>query len=72
MTSEECRAKLDADEATLLRQLEWVHLAERLERAYAAQAAGDDSVLTRQRIRRLEALQMALCGSPEAMALSQP
>lgn len=68
MTSEERRAKLDADEAELCRLAEWRLIARRLDALYAAQVAGDDSVLIRQRIARLEALQMALMGHPEAMA----
>ncbi|MFD3623248.1 hypothetical protein [Streptomyces sp. NPDC058698] len=62
------RAKFEADDAELCRLAEWRCIARRLDALYADQAAGNDSVLIRQRIRRLEALQMALCGSPEAMA----
>ncbi|WP_406717907.1 hypothetical protein OHA53_19665 [Streptomyces althioticus] len=68
MTSEERRAKLAADEAELCRLAEWRLIARRLDALYAAQIAGDDSILTRQRIQRMEALQMALMGHPEAMA----
>ncbi|MFF7112204.1 hypothetical protein ACFY91_07835 [Streptomyces albogriseolus] len=68
MTSEERRAKLDADEAELCRLAEWRLIARRLDALYAAQRAGDQTILTRQRITSLEALQMALMGHPEAMA----
>ncbi|MFZ4142624.1 hypothetical protein ACOZDZ_18010 [Streptomyces griseoincarnatus] len=54
------------------RQAEWRRLTRKLDSLYAAQAAGDDSVRTRQRIAALEAIQMALCGSPEAMAATAP
>ncbi|MBT3153067.1 hypothetical protein HTV45_19715 [Streptomyces sp. CHD11] len=52
--------------------IEWRHITRRLDTLYAAQFAGDTSVLTAQRIRQYEALQMALCGSPEALAQATP
>ncbi|UXY27498.1 hypothetical protein [Streptomyces sp. HUAS TT20] len=50
------------------RALEWRRITRTLGALYAAQTAGDDSVYTRQRIDRLERLQAALCGFPEALA----
>lgn len=49
------------------RVIEWRRIARRLEVLYATQANGDDTTLTRQRIERLEALQQALTGFPEAL-----
>lgn len=43
-------------------------LTRRLDGLYAAQAAGDESVLLRDRVRRLEALLMAMQGHPEALS----
>jgi len=60
--------QFDADEAAWFRQLEWQRLSRKLDTLYAAAVAGDDSVLTRQRIARLEALQAALLGHPTALA----
>ncbi|MFJ3226481.1 hypothetical protein ACIPJS_24490 [Streptomyces sp. NPDC086783] len=68
MTREEFIAQCEAEEALFLRELEWRHITRQLEALYAAQAAGDDTTRTRQRIGRLEALQQALCGFPEALA----
>ena len=48
--------------------IEWHMIARRLEALYRAQRGGDDSVYTRQRIGRLEGLQKALMGSPEALS----
>lgn len=59
---------MNADEAAWYRQLEWQRIARRLDSLYASQAAGDDSVLTRQRVARLEALQATLLGHPAALA----
>jgi hypothetical protein len=56
---------LDADMELIL---EWRRIARKLDALYAAMAAGNDSVLARQRIERLEALQAAFCGFPEALA----
>jgi hypothetical protein len=50
------------------RVAEWRRITRRLDALYAAQAAGDETVLTRQRIARLEALQAALCGFPEQLS----
>jgi hypothetical protein len=50
------------------RTLEWRRITRKLDALYGAVAAGNDSVLTRQRITRLEALQAAFCGFPEALA----
>lgn len=47
---------------------EWRVIVRRLDALYARQMAGDDSILTRQRVGRLEALQMALCGFPAALS----
>ena len=71
MTSAE-RAKWEAEqeaqEAAWFRQVEWQRITRQLEALYGAVRAGDGSVYTRQRIRRLEALQAALQGFPEALA----
>lgn len=48
--------------------IEWRRIKRRLDTLYAAQAAGDRTLLTRQKVERLEALQAALLGNPEAMA----
>jgi hypothetical protein len=47
--------------------IEYRRLSRRLDALYAAQTAGDSSVYTRQRIARLEALQQAFMGFPEAL-----
>ncbi|MEU4179310.1 hypothetical protein [Streptomyces sp. NPDC026589] len=47
---------------------EYDTITRRLEALYDAQGAGDDTVLTAQRIQRLKSLQYALLGRPEAMA----
>ncbi|MFD3834779.1 hypothetical protein ACFWWC_00750 [Streptomyces sp. NPDC058642] len=69
---EKALAELEADYqeflATLLKREEWKHIARKLEGCYKAMWAGDDSILLRQRIERLEALQAALCGTPERLA----
>lgn len=65
---EQYRVNLEADEAARLRETEWRLITRRLDALYTAQASGDDSILTRQRIQRMEALQAALMGHPEAMA----
>ncbi|MFE4577335.1 hypothetical protein [Streptomyces chartreusis] len=61
------QAKQDADEAALRTEVEYRHITRRLDALYAAQRAGDDTVLTRQRIGRLEALQQAFMGQPQAL-----
>ncbi|MEW2573592.1 hypothetical protein [Streptomyces sp. NPDC047070] len=48
--------------------MEFRALSRRLDALYASQAAGNDSVLLRDRARRLEALLSAMQGFPEAMA----
>jgi hypothetical protein len=68
MTRDEFLSKCEADSAELERQMEWKRIARRLDALYAAQRAGDATVYTRQRIGRLEALQAALCGFPEALS----
>ncbi|MFE7838380.1 hypothetical protein ACFU53_20680 [Streptomyces sp. NPDC057474] len=55
-------------EATLLRKAEWRAIDAKLTALLRRQHDGDTSELTRQRVQRLEALQAALCGSPEALA----
>ncbi|WP_158686600.1 hypothetical protein [Streptomyces griseoflavus] len=60
--------KQAADDAAWERELEWRQITRRLDALYAAQAVGDDSTYTQQRIARLEALQAALCGFPEQLA----
>lgn len=50
------------------RAAEWRRLTRKLNALYAAQFAGDDSVLTAQRVARLEALQACLMGNPEALS----
>ncbi|MER6531589.1 hypothetical protein [Streptomyces sp. NPDC001508] len=62
------QAQQDADEAAFRTELEYRRITRRLDALYAALRAGDDSVLTRQRIARLEALQQAFMGFPEALA----
>jgi hypothetical protein len=68
MTRDEFLSKCEADSAELERQMEWKRIARRLDALYAAQRDGDTTVYTRQRIGRLEALQAALCGFPEALS----
>ncbi|ALV35744.1 hypothetical protein [Streptomyces sp. CdTB01] len=68
MTHEEFQAQCDADEAELLRLMEWRAIEKSLSALYRARYAGDDSTLTRQKIERYEALQQALMGNPEALA----
>jgi hypothetical protein len=68
MTRAEFEAQCEAEEAAFLRELEWRHITRRLEALYGAVRAGDGSVRTRERIGRLEALQQALMGFPEALA----
>jgi hypothetical protein len=65
---EEFEAQCAADEAELLRLLEWKAIERSLSACYRAQHLGDDSVLTRQRIRRLEALQQCMLGNAGALA----
>lgn len=57
-----------AEEEAWYRAAEWRRIAGKLEAAYAAVMAGDDSPHTRERIGRLEALQAALQGFPDALA----
>jgi hypothetical protein len=68
MTRTEYEAQCEAEEAAWERELEWRHITRQLEALYGAVRAGDDSAYTRQRIGRLEALQAALQGFPEALA----
>lgn len=68
MTKEQFLAQCDADEASMLREAEWHQIDRQLTALYRAVRAGDDSVRTQQRVTRLEALQAALCGFPEALA----
>ncbi|KMS91731.1 hypothetical protein ACZ91_08810 [Streptomyces regensis] len=68
MTRAEFEAQCEAEEAAFLRELEWRHITRQLEALYGAVRAGEGSEYTRQRIRRLEALQAALQGFPEALA----
>ncbi|WP_328880209.1 hypothetical protein [Streptomyces sp. NBC_00299] len=63
----ELEAKWDADDAALCRLAEWRCLERTLEALYRAVRAGDTSVYTKTRITRLEAVQAALLGSPEAL-----
>jgi hypothetical protein len=62
------QAEQDAEDAAWERQLEWRQITRKLEALYGAVRAGDGSAYTRQRIGRLEALQAALQGFPEALA----
>ncbi|MER7900607.1 hypothetical protein ABTX62_32135 [Streptomyces sp. NPDC096046] len=62
------QADQDAKEAAWERELEWQQITRKLESLYGAVKAGDGSVRTRERIGRLEALQQALMGFPEALA----
>lgn len=48
--------------------MEYNAITSKLEGLYDRQIAGDDTVLTADRIQRLKALQYALLGRPEAMA----
>lgn len=50
------------------RDIEFMVITRKLNRLYAAQMDGDDTVRTRQRVAALEALCAALQGFPEAMA----
>ncbi|MFC8566268.1 hypothetical protein ACFUIW_10965 [Streptomyces sp. NPDC057245] len=54
-------------EERLLLAAEIRHTTARLEALYAAQYRGDRTVLTRQRVERLEALLTAFQGYPEAL-----
>ncbi|MGQ4468924.1 hypothetical protein ACN6K6_007466 [Streptomyces violaceoruber] len=64
MTNEE----RDAIDRAWDREYEWRWTAARLEKLYAAQLAGDDSVYTRERAQRLEAVLAAMQGHPAALA----
>lgn len=68
MTRTEFEAQCEAEEAAFLRELEWRHITRQLEALYDAVRAGEGTEYTRQRIRRLEALQAALQGFPEALS----
>lgn len=68
MTRAEFEAQCEAEEAAFLRELEWRQITRKLEALYGAVRAGEGTEYTRQRIRRLEALQAALQGFPEALA----
>ncbi|OKK02736.1 hypothetical protein AMK26_24440 [Streptomyces sp. CB03234] len=68
MTRAEFEAQCEAEEAAFLRELEWRHITRQLEALYGAVRAGNGTEHIRQRIRRLEALQAALQGFPEALA----
>lgn len=48
--------------------IEYRRITRKLDTLYAAQMDGDNSLYTRQRIRRGEALQAVLMGSPEALS----
>ncbi|WP_199546222.1 hypothetical protein [Streptomyces sp. N35] len=61
------REQWDAEEAAWYREIEFLSVQRRLHALYAAQTAGDDTTLTRQKIDRLERLTQALCGSPEQL-----
>ncbi|MGW0814964.1 hypothetical protein ACWD00_17180 [Streptomyces viridiviolaceus] len=58
----------DLDEDAQYRAVEFRRVTRVLDSLYAAQAGGDDSILTRQRIDRLERLTQALCGFPEQLS----
>ncbi|MGV2916367.1 hypothetical protein [Streptomyces alfalfae] len=62
------QAEQDAKEAAWERELEWRQITRKLEALYGAVRAGEGTEYSRQRIRRLEALQAALQGFPEALA----
>jgi hypothetical protein len=68
MTRAEFEARQEAEEAAWFREVEWKRITRQLEALYGAVRAGDGSVRTRERIGRLEALQQALMGFPEALA----
>jgi hypothetical protein len=68
MSREDWEAAQEAEEARFYREVEWKRIARTLEALYGAVRAGDGSVRTRERIGRLEALQQALMGFPEALA----
>lgn len=57
-----------AEEIAWHTESEWRRIAGKLESLYARVSAGDDSVHTRERIGRLEAMQAALQGFPGALA----
>ncbi|MGW0987918.1 hypothetical protein ACWD46_17065 [Streptomyces sp. NPDC002486] len=68
MSREQWEAAQEAEEAAWFRQVEWQRITRQLEALYGAVRDGDGRVLTRERIGRLEALQQALMGFPEALA----
>lgn len=49
-------------------KIEYGRITNRLNRYYELQRKGDDSVLTAQKVHRLEALQQCLMGNPEALS----
>ncbi|MEU0423904.1 hypothetical protein ABZ235_09830 [Streptomyces canus] len=68
MTLDDFNAQCEADEAEMLRLMEWKTIDKNLSAAYRARYAGDNSVLTATRIDRLERLQQAFLGAPQALA----
>ncbi|MDH6214669.1 hypothetical protein [Streptomyces pseudovenezuelae] len=68
MSREDWEAAQEVEEAAFYREVEWKRIARTLEALYGAVRAGDVSARTRERIGRLEALQQALMGFPEALA----
>jgi hypothetical protein len=56
------------DEEGHYRAAEFRRLTRTLDGLYAAQAGGDDSILTRQRVDRMERLAQALCGFPARLS----
>ncbi|MFF0161802.1 hypothetical protein ACFYRY_30320 [Streptomyces sp. NPDC005263] len=68
MSREDWEAAQEAEEAAFYREVEWKRIARTLEALYGAVRAGEGTEYTRQRVSRLEALQQALMGFPEALA----
>ncbi|MFC9225814.1 hypothetical protein ACFT8W_34665 [Streptomyces hygroscopicus] len=58
----------DTEELAWYRECEWQRITRALEALYARQTTEGESVILRQRIGRLEALQQALMGFPGALA----
>jgi len=68
VTRDQWEAQCAADEAELLRAVEWHRVEKSLAALYRARFTGDTSLLTQQKIDRWERVQQAMMGSPEALA----
>ncbi|MDW6062923.1 hypothetical protein SAZ11_39090 [Streptomyces sp. FXJ1.4098] len=58
----------DAEELAWYRECEWRRITRMLEALYVRQTTEGESILLRQHMGRLEALQQALMGFPESLA----